>query len=140
MGPDTTGNEINEDISPLDAGHSFLRGLLVTLGIYSLSIPLLLAPIVGLILALTLVPYLASSLGTRRVQPRMRIPLSLSSSAIWSLFETAVLIAIMSSIETPRGFVLERIGLSFIVILWTLNIIFGALGALRPWMDPFKAR
>lgn len=140
MWPDAPRTGTDDRIEQAGMGHSFLKGLLATLSIYLSTLLLVLVPIIGAILALTLVPYLASSLGTRKAQPRFRIPISISASAIWSLVETAVVIAFMSLPQTPMGFVMERIGLSVIIVIWTLNIVFGVMGALRPWMDPFKVR
>ena len=140
MGPDAPGTGKGDRIEQAYIGHSFLKGMLATLSIYLSTLILVLVPIIGAILALTLVPYLASSLGTRKAQPRLRIPISICSSAIWSLVETAVIIAFMSLPQTPMGFVMERIGQSVIVVIWTLNLVFGVMGALRPWMDPFKVR
>jgi hypothetical protein len=54
------------------------------------------------------------------------------------LVETAAVIGIASAIPTPSGFVLDGIGFSLLVLIWACNIGFGILGALHPWMDPFK--
>ena len=117
---------------------SFTRAMVTSFLIFSTSVLIVLIPLLGPILAFTLVPYFASALGTRRAHPRERIPVSLTSSITWSVIETTVLVIIVSSVRTPGGFVLESLGLFLIAIIWAGNIGFGILGALHPWNDPFK--
>jgi hypothetical protein len=118
---------------------SFLKGLLITLSIYLFSIPVGLVPIVGQILAITLVPYLASALGTRWADPKERLPLAISCSIIWSGIVTLVLVLVMKNVSSlsPGGFKMDGIAWGLIIILWVFIILFTILGALFPWRDPF---
>jgi len=117
---------------------SFVRALALTLFIYLSSLVLAPVPIIGWLLALTLVPYLASALGTRLARPSDRIPVSLSASIVWSSLETVAIVGIASAIRTPMGFTMGALEWSIIAAIWLLNVAFGTLGALRPWMDPFR--
>lgn len=117
---------------------SFTRALLTSFLIYSSSVLLVFLPLLGPILAITLVPYLSAALGTRWAHPKERVPVSLTTSITWSVLETAAFIAIVSSIPTPTGFVMDGIGTIVLVMVWASNIGFGVLGALHPWKDPFK--
>lgn len=135
MEPDVQGKGISkgEPRTP-----SFSRAMLSTFAIYATSFIVVIIPLLGAFLAFTLVPYFASALGTRWAHPKERVPVSLTASIIWSVMETILLIAVVSSIPTPTGFVLDDIGLAIIALIWLSNIGFGILGALHPWMDPFK--
>jgi hypothetical protein len=117
---------------------SFSRAMLTTFAIYASSFLVVLIPLLGAILSITLVPYFASALGTRWAHPNERIPLSLTASIIWSVLMTAFVIIVVSSIPTPTGFVLDRIGIAVLGLIWICTNGFGILGALHPWMDPFK--
>jgi uncharacterized membrane protein required for colicin V production len=120
---------------------SFGKGLLVSFAIYSASIPLALVPVIGVFLAITLVPYLSSALGTRFAHPRERLPLSLTVALVWSSFETAVILMVVKTIanSTPMGFRMDRIGIVLIGLLYLSNLVFGLLGAVHPWKDPFPS-
>ena len=135
MEPDVQGKGLSKD-EP--RAPSFSRAMLSTFAIYAISFIIVFIPLLGAILAFTLVPYFASALGTRWAHPKERVPVSLTASIVWSVMETAVLIVMVSSIPTPTGFVLDDIGLAILVLIWISNIGFGILGALHPWMDPFK--
>jgi hypothetical protein len=117
---------------------SFTRAMVTTFSIYASSFIVVLVPLLGAILSFTLVPYFASAFGTRWAHPKERVPVSLTASIVWSVFETAVIMTVVSSIPTPTGFVLDDIGLAILGLIWACNIGFGILGALHPWMDPFK--
>jgi len=119
---------------------SFSRGLLLSYLILLLSVPVVLIPLIGPILSLTLVPYLAGALGTRFAHPKERIPLALTCSLTWSILETAVLFLLLSVITkyTPMGMVIDPLGLLVVAIVWALNVIFMVLGTSHPWRDPFK--
>jgi hypothetical protein len=113
--------------------------MLVSLAIYIASVPFAIVPLVGAPLAVTMVPYLSSALGTRFARPRERIPLALTTALIWSSIETALLLTVMRTFAniTPMGFTLDRLGVGLIAIVWLSNMVFGTLGAVHPWKDPF---
>jgi hypothetical protein len=114
--------------------------MVTTALILLISVPVVLIPMVGPVLALTLIPYLSGALGARFAHPRERIPLVLTCSLTWSVIETAVLLAGLSAVtrSTPMGLVLDVTGLWIIAMIWLLNIIFMLLGAFHPWKDPFS--
>jgi hypothetical protein len=118
---------------------SFIRGLLVTFLILLASVPVVILPLVGPILAFTMVPYLSGALGARLAHPKERVPLVLTCSLIWAVIETGVMLIGLSVItrSTPMGLVLDTTGLWIIGMIWFLNIIFMLLGAFHPWRDPF---
>jgi hypothetical protein len=124
----------------MESKPSFLKGLLITLSIYLLAVPVGLIPIIGQILAITLIPYLASALGARWADPKERLPLAITCSMIWSGVVTLVLILVMKEIASlsPGGFKMEGIAWGVILIIWIFNILFTVLGALFPWRDPFR--
>ena len=124
----------------MESKPSFLKGLLITLALYLLALPIGLIPIVGQVLAITLVPYLASALGTRWADPKERLPLAITCAMIWSGFLTMIIILVMRSIASlsPGGFKMEGLAWGVVVVLWIFNILFTILGALFPWRDPFR--
>jgi hypothetical protein len=140
MGPDKKGQRGGGRGEPeIPPEPSFIKAVSITMGILSTSILVVLIPILGAILALTLVPYIASALGTRYARPGERIPASLTAAIVWSTVETATIIMIASMvIQTPMGFVIDGIGTMVLVTIWVLNMTFTILGALHPWKDPFK--
>ena len=119
---------------------SFLKGFLITLGLYLLAIPIGIVPIVGQVLGITLVPYLASALGSRWADPKERLPMAITCAMIWSGIITLVLILVMRAVASfsPGGFKMEGIAWGVIIVIWIFNILFTVLGALFPWRDPFK--
>jgi hypothetical protein len=119
---------------------SFIKGFVITLALYLLALPIGIIPLVGPILAITLVPYLASALGTRWADPKERLPLAITCSLIWSGVMTLVLILVMRAVGSvsPGGFKIGALAWIVIIVLWAFNILFTVLGALYPWRDPFQ--
>lgn len=119
---------------------SFIKGFLITLALYMLAIPIGVVPLVGTILAITLVPYLAGALGTRWADPKERLPLAVTCSMIWSGIVTLILVLIMRAVSSfsPGGFNMGGLAWGLIIFLWIFNILFTILGALYPWRDPFR--
>jgi hypothetical protein len=124
----------------MESEPSFLKGLLITLSINLVAVPIGLVPIIGQILAITLIPYIASALGTRWADPKERLPLAITCSIIWSGIVTLILILVMKKVASlsPGGFKMEGIAWGAILILWIFIILFTILGALFPWRDPFR--
>lgn len=123
-----------------DKQPSFIRGMVVSLAIYTASLPLAVIPAIGPMLAVTMVPYLSSALGTRLTRSRERLPLALTAALIWSSFETVLVLTIMRNVAklSPMGFEIEGLGVGVLVIVWLSNLVFGTLGAVHPWKDPFS--
>ncbi|MFW3145719.1 MAG: hypothetical protein ACMUIE_02780 [Thermoplasmatota archaeon] len=119
---------------------SFIRAALITMGLYLLSVPFIIIPLIGPILAVTFVPYLASAMGSRSAHPKERLPLAFTCAFIWSAIQTLVIILVMSRIAelSPMGFRLDSIAIWLLLMIWLLNTLFTVLGALHPWKDPFK--
>ncbi len=119
---------------------SFSKGLFISLLVYASSLLAALLPVVGWLISLTLVPYLSSALGARHAHPKERVPLALTASFIWSSVETLLQVLVFRYISSamPMGFKMDTIGTLIIVAIWALNTIFGVLGALHPWKDPFS--
>lgn len=115
---------------------SFVKGISITLAILTSSILVVLIPLVN-ILAITMVPYISTAVGTRYAHPRDRLPIGLTTSIIWSVLETAVLLSIMSSIPTPGGFYIDTTGTVVLIVIWASNITFSILGSIHPWRDPY---
>lgn len=119
---------------------SFTKGLFTTLGLYTIAIPMMILPVVGPVLAFTLIPYISSALGSRFAHPRERMPLAITAAVLWSALQTLVLVMIMQRVASmsPMGFKMDGIGLTLIIGIWALNTLFTALGARHPWNDPFQ--
>ncbi|MGA1821119.1 MAG: hypothetical protein ACMUIG_01170 [Thermoplasmatota archaeon] len=115
---------------------SFVKSISITFAILTSSIPVVLIPLVN-ILAITMVPYISTAVGSRYSHPRDRLPMAITTSIIWSVLETAVLLSVMSSIPTPGGFYIGTIGTLVLVFIWACNITFSVLGAVHPWRDPY---
>jgi hypothetical protein len=115
---------------------SFVKSISITLAILTSSIPVVLIPLVN-IMAITMVPYISTAVGTRYAHPRDRLPIALTTSIIWSLLETVVLLSIMSSIQTPGGFYIDTIGTLVLIAIWGSNMVFSILGSIHPWRDPY---
>ncbi|MGA1872107.1 MAG: hypothetical protein ACMUHY_00410 [Thermoplasmatota archaeon] len=125
----------------MEAEPSFIKGSLVTLSLYLIAIPVGLVPLVGQLVAITLVPYLAAALGARFARPKERLPLAITCSLIWSGTMTLVLLLVMREISSgysPMGFRIGSIAWLVISVIWVLNTLFTILGALHPWRDPFR--
>lgn len=124
----------------MDNKPSFIKGMLVTLAMYLIAIPVGIVPLVGPLIAITLVPYIAAAVGARFAHPKERLPLAITCSLIWSGLITLVLILIMRSIASgysTMGFRVGSIAWFVMISLWVLNTLFTVLGALHPWRDPF---
>ncbi|MBN1539521.1 MAG: hypothetical protein JW939_05200 [Candidatus Thermoplasmatota archaeon] len=120
---------------------SFIRGVLLTLVLYLLALPVGVIPLVGPLLAITLIPYIAAASGARLVHPRERVPLALTCALIWSGLVTFVMLVVMKEIASgysPMGFRIDSIAWFVIITFWVMNTLFTILGALHPWRDPFK--
>jgi len=124
----------------MDQKPSFIKGTLITLSMYLIAIPVGIVPLVGPLMAITLVPYIAAALGARYAHPKERLPLAITCSLIWSGLITLVLLIVMRSIASgysPMGFRIGSIAWFVMITLWVLNTLFTILGALHPWRDPF---
>ena len=104
-----------------------------------ISLPVVILPLIGPVLAITLIPYLSGALGARSAHPKERVPLALTCSMTWAVLETSVLLIGLSLVtrDTPMGLVLDVTGLWVIALLWLSNIIFMLLGTFHPWKDPY---
>lgn len=123
-----------------DREPSFAKGIIVSFLILATSLVAILIPLIGVFLALTMIPYLAGALGARFSHPKERVPLSLTCSMVWSIVETSILLGGLTVFvsSTPMGLVLDGFGLFLIAMMWLSNIIFMLLGAFHPWNDPFS--
>ncbi|MGA1848896.1 MAG: hypothetical protein ACMUHB_06115 [Thermoplasmatota archaeon] len=123
----------------MDERPSFIKGLLAILGIYLVAIPVILVPLVGQILAFTLVPYIAAAVGSRYADPKERLPLAFTGSIIWCSVITLVALFIMNKVAsvTPMGFQMDSFAWIVLVMVWVFNTSFTVLGALYTWRDPF---
>ena len=122
-----------EDIRP-----SFRKAMTISLLIPLLSLPMALIPLIGQLLALTLIPYLSTALGTRFTQPKDRVPIALTVAIVWSGIQTTILLTVVNFIETPMGAKMEAMEYLIIMGIWAMNLIFCVMGALHPWKDPFS--
>ncbi len=122
-----------EDIEP-----SFKKAMAISLLIPLLSLPMALIPLIGQLLALTLIPYLSTAMGTRFTQPKERVPIALTVAIIWSGIQTAVILLVVNLIETPMGAKMEAAEYLILIGIWAMNLIFCVMGALHPWRDPFS--
>jgi hypothetical protein len=122
-----------------DKDPSFVKGLLISFLIMLTSLIVALIPLIGAVLALTMIPYLAGALGSRFAHPKERVPLTLTCSMTWSILETGLLIGGLYVItrETPMGLVIDSLSIWIIAMLWLSNMIFMLLGSFHPWRDPF---
>jgi hypothetical protein len=127
----------DDDLRTEDMNPSFVKGIAFTFAILLLSFVVILIPVVN-ILSITMIPYLSTAIGARYARPRDRLPLALTTSVIWSLLETVIIVVIFNIPETPGGFYIDRIGLYVLVAVWLLNISFSILGSLHTWRDPFQ--
>ena len=116
---------------------SFPRALMVTTGILVTSVPMMAVPLVGPILAVTLIPYLSTALGSRFAHPRDRLPLAITTSVLWSALETMVFLLMMERAAALTGLRLGSMEWGIIVLVWAINILFSVLGSIHPWKDPF---
>ncbi len=122
-----------EDMKP-----SFRKAMAISLLIPLLSLPMALIPLIGQLLALTLIPYLSTAMGTRFTQPKDRVPIALTVAIVWSGIQTTVLLMVVNLIETPMGAKMEAAEYLILMGIWAMNLIFCVMGALHPWRDPFS--
>ncbi len=122
-----------EDIEP-----SFRKAMAISLLIPILSLPMAAVPLIGQFLALTLIPYLSTAMGTRFSQPKERVPIALTVAIVWSGIQTTILLIGVNLIETPMGTKMEVAEYLIIIGIWAMNLIFCVMGALHPWRDPFS--
>ena len=109
----------------------FLRGLGIALGIFALSLLLLLLAPAGTVLLVTFAPLAAGYYGARagsRRPDRGWLLLGVSAGSIWSLVETGIFLTLLAGI---LGTVdpLEPYGLGALAACAASNILFCALGA-----------
>ena len=123
-GPDAQG--------PAGDGPRLVRGMLIALCIFALSSALLLIPPVGTLLLVTAAPFFAGYFGARKAGPGCGrsdwLLIGSLPAAIWSAVEISLLLLIMGSFLGSVD-LLEPIGLSVLVGLAVLNIVFCVLGA-----------
>ena len=122
-----------EDMKP-----SFRKAMAISLLIPLLSLPMALIPLIGQLLALTLIPYLSTAMGTRFTQPKDRVPIALTVAIVWSGIQTTILLMVVNLIETPMGAKMEAAEYLILMGIWAMNLIFCVMGALHPWRDPFS--
>ena len=122
-----------EDMKP-----SFRKAMAISLLIPLLSLPMALIPLIGQLLALTLIPYLSTAMGTRFTQPKERVPIALTVAIVWSGIQTTILLMLVNLIETPMGAKMETAEYLILMGIWAMNLIFCVMGALHPWRDPFS--
>ena len=122
-----------EDMKP-----SFRKAMAISLLIPLLSLPMALIPLIGQLLALTLIPYLSTAMGTRFTQPKDRVPIALTVAIVWSGIQTTILLMVVNLIETPMGARMEAAEYLILMGIWAMNLIFCVMGALHPWRDPFS--
>ncbi len=122
-----------EDMKP-----SFRKAMAISLLIPLLSLPMALIPLIGQLLALTLIPYLSTAMGTRFTQPKERVPIALTVAIVWSGIQTTILLMVVNLIETPMGAKMETAEYLILMGIWAMNLIFCVMGALHPWRDPFS--
>ena len=104
-----------------------------------ISIIVIPIPLVGPILAFSLIPYLAGALGARFAHPMERVPLALTTSITWAVVETAILLLILNVVTatTPMGLVIKGFEIMIILLIFATNVVFMLLGVFYPWKDPF---
>ena len=119
---------------------SFIKGIMISYLILLISIPVAPIPLIGPILAFTLIPYLAGALGARFAHPKERVPLALTTAITWAILETAILLIALNVITstTPMGLVIKGFEIFIILVIFISNIIFMLLGVFYPWKDPFS--
>jgi len=110
----------------------FLKGLVIALGILALSCLLILLPVVGTLLLITVAPFAACYFGVRSSgldTPRGWLWLGLSAGALISIVESMVLVSVIGLFGALDP--LEPVGLGLLFVLFLANMLFGALGARR---------
>ena len=124
----------------MEKGPSFIRGLVTIMGLYLLAIPAMIIPLVGPVLAITLIPYFASAFGSRFTHPNERLPLAFTCSMIWSSIVTFFSLFVMTKLASisPMGFNMDGYVWALILVFWIFNTAFTVLGAINPWRDPFR--
>jgi len=115
-----------------------LKAGTISVLIIASSIPVAFIPLIGVVLSITLVPYLSSAIGLRLAHREDRIPLALGNAIVWSALESALIIGLFSAIETPMGFVMGSSEYMVLFVIWSFNLLFCIMGAIRPWWDPEK--
>ncbi len=118
---------------------SFVKGIMISYLILLISLPVAPIPLIGPILAFTLIPYLAGALGARFAHPKERVPLALTTAMTWAILETAIILLALNVItsSTPMGLVIKGFEIFIILVIFITNGIFMLLGVFYPWKDPF---
>jgi len=113
-----------------NVGH-ILMGMGTAIGVFALSLLLLLAPPVGTLVMVTFAPLAAGYYGARvgRMGPSSRwLLFGATAGGVWSLVDTAIILALLSGMMGTLD-ASEPFGLGLIAAIFVFNIIFCILGA-----------
>jgi hypothetical protein len=108
----------------------FDKAFIISLGIIAILSLLAFIPILGPLLALTLVPYLACNLGCKYVNKMNGAQVGIIVGILWSIVEINLLLQILSfvTISVGKPVIKESIDYLIIFTIFILNIIFCMIG------------
>jgi len=110
----------------------FDHAFLVTLGIFALFFLLVFIPVVGPILILILIPYVAGYHGGKFVNRKDGILVAVLAGFIWTLLEIWIFYSLLSSLDlavNPPG-IYTGLDWTVIILIFLTNIMFCIMGVL----------
>ena len=106
------------------------KAFLISLGLIAVLTPLIFIPLLGWLLAITLVPYLACNIGCRRVRRSNGVQIGFLIGFLWSIIEVYLLFYFLTFIKislTEPG-ISNVTDMIIIVTFFIVNIIFSMIG------------
>jgi hypothetical protein len=110
----------------------FDKAFAISLGLIALLSLLFFIPLIGPIMGLTLVPYLACNRGCRYVTKANGLQVGILVGAIWSIIEVYLMFQILDYVSisvSPPG-IITGLDITVIILLFTANLIFCMLGGI----------
>lgn len=102
----------------------------LSLGLIALLSLLVFIPVLGWLLCLTLVPYLACNLGCRYVSKRNGIQVGILIGIVWSIIELYILFQILTiiKISLANPGIYSGLDMAIIILIFIANILFCMFG------------
>jgi hypothetical protein len=115
--------------------------LAIALGIDMLLLPVMfIIPPYGVVVVLTIVPYVGGRIGGRRALRRPAVRASAVAAAIEVTVLATIMLSLLGKVPGADLELLEPIGLTLLVSAYLLGILFGALGGAHGARPESKTR
>jgi hypothetical protein len=110
----------------------FDKAFLIAIGVFAIFFPVVFVPVVGLVIVLTLGPYLAGYQSGKYINKKDGILIAVIAGVIWSLVEIWILFSILGSLDLAVAKPGIYTGLDWIIVIFLIfmNVLFCSIGSL----------